>query len=85
MIVRLIRNILTIKESVRVKMSDIEISKKFSISTFEIKKIKSIIKLWKYDNLKKAIHKSYETEIMLKSSSLPSKNIVESFIMEILI
>lgn len=84
MIVRLIRNILTVKESIRIKKRDIDISREYSISTFEIKKLKGVIKLWKYDNLKKAIHSAYKTEIMLKSTSIPSIEIVENYILEII-
>lgn len=84
MVVRLIRNILITKESLRMKMTEIEISNKFSISNYEIKKIKSIIKLWKYNEIKKAIHKSYDTEVLLKSSAISSNKIVENYLISIL-
>lgn len=84
MIVRLIRNIIIVKEGTRLNMSEHNISKDFSISSFEIKKIKSVINLWKYDTLKTGIHNSYNTEVLLKSTSVNSNYIVENYIINLL-
>ena len=84
MIVRIIRNILTIKECSRLRVPDSEITKKYSISFYEIKKVKPFTKKWKYDELRLAIHLAYSTEVDLKSSSLSSKKVIEKYILDIL-
>ncbi|QQK07652.1 DNA polymerase III subunit delta [Miniphocaeibacter halophilus] len=84
MIVRLIRNILIIKESTRLNLTEQNISKNFSISNFEIKKLKAIINRWKYDTLKLGIHNSYKTEVLLKSTSVNPNYIVENYMINLL-
>ncbi len=84
MIIRTIRNLLTIKECIRLKIPDNEITKKYSISFYETKKIRPFSKVWKYDELRTAIHLAYSTEVELKSSSLSSKKIIEKYILDIL-
>ena len=61
MIVRIIRNILTIKECSRLRIPDSEITKKYSISFYEIKKVKPFTKNRKYDELRLTIHLKYTT------------------------
>lgn len=84
MIIRLVRNMLTIKECTRLRIPDNEITKNYSISFYEIKKIRPFTKNWKYDELRLAIHLAYSTEVSLKSSSLNPKKIIEKYILDIL-
>lgn len=85
MIVRSIRNILIIKESRRRGLNNFQITDRFSISNFEIKKIDRFINIWSYKNLKEGIHKSYEIELGLKSLPIKPKIQIENFIMDLCI
>lgn len=83
MILRTIRNILIIKECRRRGMNNIQISKKYSISNFELKKIERFINLWTYKDLKEAINSSYALEVGLKSKSIKPRAQVENYILNL--
>ena len=83
MILRTIRNILIIKECRRRGMNNIQISKKYSISNFELKKIERFINLWTYKDLKEAINSSYALEVGLKSKSIKQRAQVENYILNL--
>ena len=84
MIIRLFRNLLYLKELLRLKVSPNEITKKLKISPYELNKIQNFVKNWRYDQLRFAIHKMYEVEITLKSNTLNSKYYIENSICDIL-
>ena len=84
MIIRLFRNLLYLKELLRLKVSPNEITKKLKISSYELNKIQNFVKIWRYDQLRFAIHKMYEIEITLKSNTLNSKYYIENSICDIL-
>ena len=84
MIIRLFRNLLYLKELLRLKVSPNEITKKLKISPYELNKIQNFVKNWRYDQLRFAIHKMYEIEITLKSNTLNSKYYIENSICDIL-
>ena len=84
MILRLIRNILYIKECLRLKKKDNEIIQILSISPYELKKIKPIVSKWLYGNLKNSIHLAYKTEYMLKTTNFNPTILVENYILDIL-
>lgn len=83
MILRTIRNILIIKECRRRGMNNIQISKKYSISNFELKKIERFINLWTYKDLKEAINSSYALEVGLKSKPIKPRAQVENYILNL--
>ena len=66
MVIRLFRNLLYIKELLRLKVSQ------------------NVVKNWRYDQLRFAIHKMYEIETTLKSNTINSKYYIENSICEIL-
>lgn len=84
MVIRLFRNLLYIKELLRLKVSQTEITKRVKISSYELNKVQSFVKNWRYDQLRFAIHKMYEIETTLKTNTLNSKYYIENSICEIL-
>ncbi|WP_164995812.1 DNA polymerase III subunit delta [Miniphocaeibacter massiliensis] len=84
MVLRTLRNILIVKECERLNIKASTASKKYSISTYEINKIKSKLKYWKYNEIKRAFHLSYETEVELKSSSIKPELTIEKYILNTL-
>ena len=84
MVIRLFRNLLYIKELLRLKVSQNEIIKRVKISSYELNKVQSFVKNWRYDQLRLAIHKMYEIETTLKTNTLNSKYYIENSICEIL-
>ena len=83
MVIRLFRN-LYIKELLRLKVSQTEITKRVKISSYELNKVQTFVKNWRYDQLRFAIHKMYEIETTLKTNTLNSKYYIENSICEIL-
>lgn len=83
MILRTIRNILIIKECRRRGMNNIQITKKYSISNFELKKIERFINIWTYKDLKESINISYDLEVGLKSKPIKPKIQVENYILNL--
>ncbi|WP_300408013.1 DNA polymerase III subunit delta [Lagierella sp.] len=83
MIVRTIRNILIVKEARRRGMNSFQISKKYSLSNFEVKKIEKHINTWTYNNLKEALHDSYDLEVSLKSQSIKPKIQLQYYIINL--
>ncbi|MDU5236550.1 MAG: DNA polymerase III subunit delta, partial [Finegoldia magna] len=84
MVIRLFRNLLYIKELLRLKVSQNEITKRVKISSYELNKVQTFVKNWRYDQLRFAIHKMYEIETTLKTNTLNSKYYIENSICEIL-
>ena len=84
MVIRLFRNLLYIKELLRLKVSQTEITKRVKISSYELNKVQSFVKNWRYDQLRFAFHKMYEIETTLKTNTLNSKYYIENSICEIL-
>ena len=80
MVVRMIRNILIIKECRRRGMNNMQITKRYSISNFELKKLERFINIWTYKELKDAINSSYELEVGLKSKPIKPEIQVENYI-----
>lgn len=83
MILRTIRNILIIKECRRRGMNNIQITKKYFISNFELKKIERFINIWTYKDLKESINISYDLEVGLKSKPIKPKIQVENYILNL--
>ncbi len=83
MIVRTIRNILIVKESRRRGLNGFQISKKYSLSSFEVSKIEKYINTWTFNNLKEALHDSYDLEVSLKSQSIKPKIQLQYYIINL--